>query len=162
MTKQVKTGLIVAAVLGVGYAVYRFYKRQIELISQYDYKIIGAKINKLGKNEVSFNVKFRFFNKAKIEAQIEKIYLDLYVEGVKAGYLTQVKPFIIPANGNSDIDLQISFNPQLVLGNVVSILLSGVKRKDINFTLDGSASIRSGFVSTVLPIKYSDVVSAYL
>jgi hypothetical protein len=88
--------------------------------------------------------------------------LKVIVEGVEIGYITENDKFFIPAQGSSDIDLQISANPQLVFKNILGIALGGFKKKDINFTMDGYANIRSGFISTTLPIKYSDVISAYL
>jgi hypothetical protein len=50
----------------------------------------------------------------------------------------------------------------LVLKSAAAIILSGVKQKDLNFTLEGYANVSSGFLSTTLPITYSDKVSAYL
>jgi hypothetical protein len=113
-------------------------------------------------NNIVFDTKYRFFNKSKIEAEVNKIFLKVIVEGVEIGYITENDKFIIPAQGSSDIDLQISANPQLVFKNILGIALGGFKKKDINFTMDGYANIRSGFISTTLPIKYSDVISAYL
>jgi hypothetical protein len=162
MNKTIKTLLIVGGVGGVLYAIYRFYVKQFLLLAMYDYKIIGVKMKKMTANEVVFDIKYRFFNKSKIEAEVNKIFLKVIVEGAEIGYITENDKFVIPANGSSDIDLQISANPQLVFKNILGIVLGGVKRKDLNFTMDGYANIRSGFISTTLPIKYSDVISAYL
>jgi LEA14-like dessication related protein len=162
MNKTLKTLLIVGGIGGVAYAIYRFYKKQFDLIKNYDYKIIGLKIKKLTSNEIVFDMKFRFSNKSKIEVEVSKIFLKVIVEGADIGYITENDRFVIPSNGSSDIDLQISANPQLIFKNVLGIVLSGVKRKDLKFTMEGYANIRSGFVSTTLPIEYSDVVSAYL
>jgi len=162
MNKTLKTLLIVGGIGGVAYAIYRFYKKQFSLLAMYDYKIIGVKMKKMTANEVVFDIKYRFFNKSKIEAEVNKIFLKVIVEGAEIGYITENDKFVIPANGSSDIDLQISASPQLVFKNILGIVLGGVKRKDLNFTMDGYANIRSGFISTTLPIKYSDVISAYL
>lgn len=162
MNKTLKVGLVVAGVGAIIYAIYSFYKKQFKLIMDYDYKIIGVRLKKLTANEVIFDMKFRFFNKSKIEAEVEKIFLKVIVEGADIGFITENDKFVIPAQGSSDIDLQITSNPQLVFKNALGIILSGVKRKDLKFTMDGYAEIRSGFIKTTLPIQYSDVVSAYL
>ena len=162
MNKTLKTVAIVGGIGAILYAIYSFYKKQLKLISQYEYKIIGVKVKRITGNEVVFDIKYRFFNKSKIEAEVNKIFLKVIVEGAEIGYITENEKFIIPAKGSSDIDLQISANPQLVLKNILGIVLGGVKRKYLNFTMDGYANIRSGFISTTLPIKYSDVISAYL
>ena len=162
MNKSLKTILLVSGVGIVGYLIYSYYRKQLGLLENYDYKIIGFKIKKVSKNNLVFDIKTRFFNKSKIEATIEKIFVKIIVEGSDVGYVTENKSFVIPSQGSSDIDLQITINPQDIAKNILNILFGGVKRKDINFTMDGYANIRSGFVSTTLPIKYSDVVSSYL
>ena len=157
MNKTLKTILLVSGVGVVGYFIYNYYRKQLGLLENYDYKIIGFKI----KNIFVFDVKTRFFNKSKIEATIEKIFIKIIVEGTDVGFLTENKPFLIPSQGSSDIDLQIAINPQDITKNILGILFGGVQRKDVKFTMDGYANIRSGFVRTTLPIKYSDVVSSY-
>lgn len=163
MGKSLKTIYIVLGVGVISYALYRFYKKQFKVLTQdYDYKVIGAKIKSIKATEFSFDLKIRFFNKSKIEATINRLYMDVFFEDAKVGYLSESKPLLIPANGSSDIDLSLSFNPQLILKNIVGILFSGVKQKDLNFTLKGYANIRSGFISTTLPIEFKDKVSAYI
>jgi LEA14-like dessication related protein len=162
MNKTFKNILIVGGVGAVVYAIYKFYVRQIGLIQNYDYKIIGAKIKKISGNQLQFDTKVRFFNKSKIEVEVQKIYLDVYLEDTLTGFVVENRPFIIASNGSSDIDLQMTFNPQSILKSLASIVLSGFKKKDLNFTIKGYANIRSGVVSTTLPITYSDKISAYL
>lgn len=162
MNKTLKTILIVSGLGAIGYLIYNYYRKQLGLLENYDYKIIGFKIKKVAKNNLVFDVKTRFFNKSKIEATIEKIFVKIIVEGADVGFLTENKPFLIPSQGSSDIDLQIALNPQDIAKNILGILFGGVQKKDIKFTMEGYANIRSGFVRTTLPIEYSDVVSSYI
>lgn len=162
MNKTLKTILIISGVGALAYLGYKYFQKQVGLLENYDYKIIGVKIKNLSKSNLVFDIKTRFFNKSKIEATIEKIFIKIIVEGADVGYITENKSFLIPAQGSSDIDLQIAINPQDIAKNILGIVFGGVKKKDINFTMDGYANIRSGFVRTTLPIKYSDVVSSYL
>ena len=131
MNKTFKNILIVGGVGAVVYAIYKFYVRQIGLIQNYDYKIIGAKIKKISGNNVQFDTKVRFFNKSKIEVEVQKIYLDVYLEDTLTGFVVENRPFIIASNGSSDIDLQMTFNPQSILKSLASIVLSGFKKKDL-------------------------------
>ncbi len=156
-----KKVLILVGVLGA--AAFLFYRKQIGLLKDYGYKVIGLKIKTISKTNVTFELTTRFFNKSLIEATVKEIYLDVFIEGVKSGYVTETKPFLIPSRGSSDINLRFSFNPQLILKQVVSISLSGVKRKDILVNFDGWAKVSSGYlVQTTLPIKFSESVKSYL
>jgi LEA14-like dessication related protein len=162
MTSTLKKVLIFGGIGAVLYGVYSFYKKQIGLLQNYDYQIIGAKVKKVSLNQISFSTKVRFFNKSKIEVVVQNIYLDVYLEDTLTGFVTENKPFVVPSQGSSDIDLDMTFNPQSLLKNLTNVILVGLKKKDLNFTLKGYANIRSGFVSTTLPITYSDVISAYV
>jgi LEA14-like dessication related protein len=149
------------AAVGLGYALYRYVLLQSKLLQKYEYKIIGFKINKLKPTELSFNVKVRFTSKANIDAEIKKIYLDVYFEEKKVGYIIEEKPFIIPAKGSSDIELNYTFNPQYVVGNIIEILLGGAGKKDFNFGLEGYAKVKSGLIGATVPIKYKTTIKEY-
>lgn len=159
---RLKPILFGAGVLGVGFALYRYFKMQSDLLKNYEYKIVGIKPIKVTLTELTFQITIRFISKSSIEATVKSIYLDIEVEGKNVGYVTEVKPFVIPANGSSDIPLTISFSPKSVFGNVVGILLNSSRQKDLNFKLSGNVEVKSGFVKTTIPISYADKVSAYL
>lgn len=158
-----KKGLIWGVgIAAVGVGAYLYFKRQIALLQDFKYKIVGLRIKKLTKEEISFDLKTRFYSKASIEAKITKIYIDVFVEGVNAGYITENKEFIIPAKGYSDIDLSFSFNPQVVIKNIVNIVLAGIGKKDLSIEFKGFASIKSGLIATTLKIDYKTTLKNYL
>jgi LEA14-like dessication related protein len=123
---------------------------------------VGFKFRKLSGTQVTFDVTTRIFNKSNIEATVKKIYLEIFVQNTKVGFVTQEGQWNIPAKGSTDIQMKITVNPQLLLKNAAAVILSGAKQKDLNFTLQGYANVSSGFLSTTIPITYSDKVSAYL
>lgn len=161
MTKTGKTLIIVGGVAFLG-GLILYLSKQFKLLADYDYKIVGFRFRKLSANQVVFDVTTRIFNKSKIQATVKKIFLEILVEGNKVGFVTEEGQWLIPAQGSSDIQMKITVNPQLVLKSAAAVILSGVKQKDLNFTLEGYANVSSGFLSTTLPITYSDKVSAYL
>lgn len=161
MTKAAKTLIIFGGVAFLGGLAF-YLIRQFKLLAQYDYKIVNFKFGKISGNQVVVDVTTRIFNKSNIEATVNKIYLEIFVENAKVGFVRESGQWLIPAKGSSDITMRITLNPKLLLKNAVSVLVSGVKKKDLNFTLDGYANVRSGFLSTTIPITYSDKVSEYL
>ena len=144
------------------YALYRYFKVQSDLLMQYEYKIAGVKVRKLSLNELSLDLSIQFTSKSDIEAKIKKIFLNMYVEGKKVGFITETKEFVIPARGSSIVPLFISVNPQFVLKNLTDIALGIGKAKDVRFSIDGYADIKSGFISTTVPIKYETTLKEYL
>jgi LEA14-like dessication related protein len=161
MTKTAKTLIIIGGVAFLG-GLFLYMRRQFKLLAEYDYKIVGFKFRKLSGTQVTFDVTTRIFNKSNIEATVKKIYLEIFVQNAKVGFVTEEGQWNIPAKGSTDIQMKITVNPQLLLKNAAAVILSGAKQKDLNFTLQGYANVSSGFLSTTIPITYSDKVSAYL
>lgn len=160
-----KTTIAILSILGVGgigYAIYRFYKKQFALLADFDYEISGIRVNKLSLNNISLDISVRFGNKSKIEATVSEIFLDVFLEGQKVGFISDNKPFVIPSNGTSDVSMNVTFNPQLIFKSALPIILSGISKKDLNFMFKGNANIKSGIVSTTLPINISKNLSTYL
>lgn len=158
-----KKALLIAGGIGVlGFGLYQYFRYQTKKLLEFTWKFSGIKVNKFNLNELNLVLTMRFFSKADIEAKINRLYLDLYLNNTKVGYVIEDKPFIIPARGSSDISLNISINPKYVLSNIIDLTLGSASQKDILFKFDGFANIKSGFISTTLPIKYETSLRQYL
>jgi hypothetical protein len=157
-----KVLLAVGGLSLLGFGLYRYFKTQADLLTKYTWKIQGFKIRKFSFEELSIDLTFLFTSVADLEAKVEKIYLDLYLEGKNVGYINEVKEFIIPAKGSSSIPIFVSINPQAIFKNIIEFTLNVAKNKDVRFKIDGFASVKSGFVKTTLPIKYETSLKEYL
>jgi len=157
-----KTLLVIGGLSLLGVALYKYFKYQINLLQDYEWKISGFKIKKFSIAEINIDLGILFTSKADLETEVRKIYLDLFLEGKNVGYVTEQKPFIIPARGSHNIILDISVNPKKVITNITDILLNVGKRKDIKFKIDGYADIKSGIFKATLPIKYETTLKEYL
>jgi LEA14-like dessication related protein len=148
------------SVLGVG--LYVYFKKQAKLLSDFTWKIVGFKIKKVSLTELNIDVTFRFMSQSDIEAKVNRLYLDMYLENKNVGYISEGKAFIIPANGSSDIPINISVNPQVIFKNIIDLTLGVAKKQDVMFKFDGFANVKSGFLSTTIPIKYETSIKEYL
>jgi LEA14-like dessication related protein len=154
--------LFIGGVSILGFGVYKYFKTQADLLSKFTYKIIGIKIKKFSLSELAMDLTIRFSSEADFEATIKRIYLDMFLGEKNVGYISQTKPFIIPARGTSDISLSISISPQLVLKNITDIVLGITQTKDAKFSVKGFANIKSGFISITLPLTYETGLKEYL
>lgn len=157
-----KTLLLVGGIGLLVFAIRRYFKAQIEILKQFTWKVSDLKIVKFSNTEISIDITFLFSSSADIEAKIERLYLDIIVEGKNVGYISENKGFIIPAHGSSSVPLHISINPQPILKDIVSIVAGVGKKKDIEFGLKGFANVKSGFISTTVPIDYSTTLKKYI
>lgn len=146
----------------LGFAIYRYAKVQQQLLSKFSYRIVAFNFAKVTLEEITVSLRIKFISDADLEAKIQSVYLDMYVEDSKVGYISNDNPFVVPAHGSSYIDLTFSFSPKLILRNVFNVALAGIGAKDIKFNVDGYARLKSGWISTTLPVKYTTTLKQYL
>jgi hypothetical protein len=158
-----KKALLLLAGLGVlSTGFYLYFKKQMDLISKFTWKISGFKINKISFSNLDINLNIKFTSVADLEAKINRVYLDLFLEGKNVGYVTETKAFIIAAKGTTDVPINISINPQYIFKNITDIILGVAKDKDINFKIKGFAEVKSGFFGATIPIKFETSLKEYL
>lgn len=152
-----KKGLTALAIVGgislFGYAIYRYFVKQVDLLKEFSWKVIDFNFDVADLQVIKGVIKFRFASIADLELTISKFYLDVYINGDRVGYIEDVSTFIIPAKGYNDIPFSYTINPQYVIKNIVDILAYSTKLKDAIITFDGYAQVKSGFISATIPIK---------
>ena len=154
--KALKNFLIFGGIGVIGYAIYRYYKTQLEILQNFQYKVIGVKIVKIAKDNVTLDITTRITNDSNVEAYVKEIFLDAYINDVKAGNINEVKDIFVKANGYSDFSFRFSFNPQIILGNILNIVTLSIGTKDVMFKLDGYVKVESTLIRATLPFNYSN------
>jgi len=145
----------------IGFGLYRYFKRQYDLLTDFEWKVISLNFDQVTPNLLKGKIVFRFTNKSDIEITISKFYMDLYLNNKYIGWIEDKSEFVIPAKGFSDIPIGFSVNPQLIISNVLDIISLSTKLKDAIFSFDGAATVRSGFVSTSIKLKCDCSVKNY-
>ncbi len=159
MKPYVKVILGVSGVGLIAYALYNYAKKQEALLEQYSWKLVGIHILKLTTKEVALNLTIRFTSVSDLEAEISKVYLDMLANGSDVGYITETAPFILPANGSTDVNLTITFIPKDILKNAIDIALGIINNKAFTLSGIGYAEIKSGFVRLTLPVQFDKEVA---
>jgi len=160
--KGLKALLLASGVGIIGYALYRYYKMQINFLKDYQYKVTGFKVVSLTSDNVSFDISTRITNISNVEAKVTEIYLDVYVNNALVGNINEVKDILVKANGSSDFSFRIAFNPKIVLNNIINIVTLSVALKDVVVNLKGYIRVKSGFISTSIPFEYSTTLKEHL
>jgi len=157
-----KKGLIALGIIGglgaIGFALYSFYKKQFNLLKDFEYKIVGIDVQTLSETLISGVIKFQFCSISDIEIVVKNFYLDFFVEGVTVGYIEDTsvaEGLVIPANGCNLLEFRFAINPRLILGNVSDILLLIIKQKKVDILLKGQVKLESGFVKATVPLEFN-------
>lgn len=157
--------IITGVILGMGgiaYAGYRYFIKEKNLLSDYKIEPIAFQFIKTTPDQWVVAFTLRFTNKSAIEATIKKVFTNIYIKDVFIGYVVNDNPVIIPGNGSSDIKLQFSFSPAIVLQNAVDLILGAITTKDISYRVEGYVDLQSGFVPVEVPFDNSGKLSDFL
>ena len=157
ISPKMSKGLTALAIIGgislFGYTLYKYFTKQVDLLKQFNWKVLDFGLDTLDLKVIKGTIKFRFSSISDVELEINKFYLDVYANGERVGYIEDVNTFIIPAKGYTDIPFAYTINPQFIIKNIVDIVAYTSKQKDAIITFDGYVKIKSGFISATVPIK---------
>jgi len=154
--KNLKPLLVVSGLAVIGYALFRYYKQQINFLKDITYQVVGLKVVKLGIDNISLDITNRIYNASNVEATIKEMYLDFTINGVKVGNINEAKDIVILPAKTSDATYRFSFDPRLVLGNLVNLISLTIAAKDMTFEAKGYVKVESGFIKTTIPFEYKN------
>ena len=160
--KGLKALLVASGVGIIGYAIYRYYKKQVDLLQNYTYKVVGIQLVSITTENISLDVTTKITNNSNVSATISEIYLDAYVNGQKVANINEVKDIFVKANGDSNFVFRVAISPKLVLGNIVNIVTLSASTKDLILNLNGYIKIKSGFLSVSLPFEYQNNIKSLI
>lgn len=160
--KSLKTISILAGLGLIGYALYRYYLKQIDFIKDITYQVKGLKIREFKKQKVSLDITALVFNASNVEATVTQMYLDVFVNKIKVGNVNEIKDIVIKPKQSTLIDFNFAFDPSLVLKNVVDLVTLSIAAKDMVIDIKGYIRVKSGFLSTPLPFEYQTNLKSYL
>ena len=160
--KYLKPALIVSGLGVIGYALFRYYKKQIDFVKDIQYTISGLKIVNIAKEDVTLEIFLKVYNASNVEAKVTEIFLDVIMNGTKVGSINESTEFTIMPTKTTEVSYKFSFNPSLVIKNIVNILTLTVALKDVVIVADGYMKVKSGFLSTTVPFTYQNTLKNLL
>lgn len=154
--KSLKPLLVFTGLAIIGYALVRYYKQQIKFLKDITYQVVGLKVVKIAVDNISLDITNRIYNASNVEATIKEMYLDFTVNGIKVGNVNEVKDIVVLPAKTTDATYRFSFDPRLVLGNLVNLVTLTVAAKDMTFEAKGFVKVESGFIRTTIPFEYKN------
>jgi LEA14-like dessication related protein len=160
--KNLKAILVFSGLGIIGYSLYRYYNKQITFLKDITYQVVGVKIVKIATDNISLDITNRIYNASNVEATVTEMYLDFYLNNVLIGNVNEAKDLVILPLKTTDVTYRFTFNPKLVIKNLVSVVTFAVSAKDMTFEARGYAKIKSGFVQTTIPFEYKNNLKSFL
>lgn len=154
--KNYKPLLIVGGLGVIGYALWRYYKKQVDFLKDITYQVYNVRVVSITKNKVTLTIWAKIYNASNIDAIVKEMFLDFFVNGVKVGNITEEKDIRVAPMQTSLINFNFSFDPSVIGKNIVDLVSLTVKAKDVNFDLNGYVGVESGGLKATLPFEYKN------
>jgi LEA14-like dessication related protein len=160
--KYLKPTLILSGVGIIGYALYRYYIKQLDFLKNIQYSLSGIKILSVAKEQVTLEITQKVYNASNVEAKITEMYLDLYLNEIKVGNIDESSDILLLPTKTTDVSYKLSFDPQLILKNIVNLVSLTIALKDMTVRAEGYVKVKSGFISTTIPFTYKNNLKSIL
>ena len=160
--RTLKTVSLLAGLGIIGYAIYRYYQKQVDFLKDITYQITGIKIREFTKKKVSLDISAVIFNASNVEATVSQMYLDVIINGIKVGNVNEVKEILVKPKQSTIIQFNFSFDPSLIAKNIVDLVTLSVAAKDIVLDIKGYIRVKSGFLSSALPFEYRNNLKSFI
>lgn len=154
--------LILGGIGVIGYALYRYYMRQINFLKDITYQVVGLNVRSIKASQISLDITTRIFNASNVEAVVKEMYLDFFINGVRVGNVNEVKDIVILPSKTTDVTFNFAFNPRLIGKNIIDILSQSVSSKDLIFDVKGYIRVKSSFITTSIPFEYQNNLKSLL
>jgi LEA14-like dessication related protein len=142
MLKYVRISSVVLGVFGIGYSFYYFFKKQLELALNYEYKLYNFKITELSLSKASVKFLIQINNKSRFTIDVLEYDLNFEYKNVKVANAKSVKPFSVLPDGKFDIKALATFDfdsTSLVLSDLYN---EAMAKKPIVLTINGFIDVK--------------------
>ena len=90
-----KNNVISTLALILSYGFYAYIRRQKQLLTDFEYKVLGVKILDANFDNVALELNIRFENKSEIEVVVNSFNLDFMINDIVVGKLSDKDSFVI-------------------------------------------------------------------
>lgn len=164
---MIKKVLIFGGLGLAGFGLYRYFKYQVDLAMNYDYKIKKFEYLGINGDDISVSATIQLTNNSDFQLIINSFDLDLFFEGKKFADVVSTKVVTIQPKNSFDIKGFGIINVNDLKTSLPVFIKDVLKQKPINIEVEGNLKINfMGIDSTIVFNKekftYStDLISEY-
>jgi|TARA_Y100000114_G_scaffold157153_1_gene187462 hypothetical protein len=90
--------LFVLGIGGIGYAVYNYFNKQLQLALDWEFKVKGFNILNISKDNAKLKLNLEILNKSNFNLLVKDYDLKIFYEGVEVGTAKSTVPFEVGAD----------------------------------------------------------------
>lgn len=145
-----KKGLIFGGIALAGFGFWRYFKYQLDMALNYDYKIKNFKVIKVGTTDVTAELEIEITNKSAFQVEVKGYDLKLFFKGQNFANVKSVEPFIVYPNNSFVLKTTGVINLAKAKMSVIPFVQDVLAKKPINVEVTGTVKVRFLKVSYTL------------
>jgi LEA14-like dessication related protein len=119
------------------------------------YKLLSINPGDLTAETTQVIIGLRIFSQSTLDADIQDIIADLWLNYINIGTIESVEPFVLPAKGYSDAKIRVTFHPKQLTADAVKLANSYLITRDLAIKLAGNIKIKmAGLINATVPFNY--------
>jgi LEA14-like dessication related protein len=137
-----KKGLIFGGIALAGFGFWRYFKYQLDMALNYDYKIKNFKVIKVGTTDVTAELEIEITNKSAFQVEVKEYDLKLFFKGQNFANVKSVEPFIVYPNNSFVLKTTGVINLAKAKMSVIPFVQDVLAKKPINVEVTGTVKVK--------------------
>lgn len=137
-----KKGLIIAGIGLAGFGFYRYFKYQMDMALNYDYKIKNFKVISVGTTDVTAEIEVEITNKSAFQIEVKEYNLNLFFKGQNFAKAVSKEPFLVYPNNSFTLKTTGVINLAQAKLAVLPFVQDVLAKKPINVEVTGTVKVK--------------------
>lgn len=137
-----KKGLIFGGIALAGFGFYRYFKYQMDMALNYDYKIKNFKVISVGVTDVTAELEIEITNASSFKVEVKEYDLKLFFKGQNFANVKSKEPFVVYPNNSFTLKTTGVINLQQAKLSVLPFVQDVLAKKPINVEVTGVVKVK--------------------
>jgi len=137
-----KKVLLLGGIGLAGFGLYRYFKYQIDLALNYDYKIKNYKILSYDNEKINASIEIEVVNKSNFEILVNEYDLKISYKGKNFANAKKTTPFLVLPNNSFTLKTDGVINVKEAQVTILPFLADVLAKKPINFEVSGFIKVK--------------------
>jgi LEA14-like dessication related protein len=154
-----KKVLLLGGIGLAGFGLYRYFKYQIDLALNYDYKIKNFKILSYDSNKINASIEIEVVNKSNFQILVNEYDLKISYKGKNFANAKKTTPFLVLPNNSFSLKTEGVINVKESSVAVLPFIQDVLGKKPINVEVTGTIKVK--FIGIDYTLKFNNETFQY-
>lgn len=155
---MIRNALIVLGIGGIGYALYNYFNKQLQLALDWDFKIKDLKVLRFDAYGIELDLLVSVLNKSSFKVEVKDYDIDVLYRNVKIGNAKNSIPFTVEGESWFDVPTRAYVQFKGTTGILDDLGMALLKNEPITFDVRGDMNVVFGSIAKKVKFNVKDVV----